>query len=108
MPNPKNLKSKYPPTSSKIDVTSAGATPKAYPKTRSKSVDRNGNEITEIRDSTKKMLFTGKSKDVKTKQAVESFKRDSTGYAGAADYEAKDFNNKKAYANAAAFAGKKK
>lgn len=99
---------------SKINVDTNGATPKPYPKTRSKSVDRNGNEMTEIRDSTKKMLFSGKSNDVKTKEAVQSFKKDSTGYANAADYDAKDYNLKQTHNNAEsmrnsmAFVGKKK
>lgn len=111
MPDPKKkIGSAYgtEPKSTKINVDSTGATPKTYPKTREKSVDKMGNETTIIRDSTKKMLFSGKSNDVKTKEAVQSFKKDSTGYANAADYEAKDFNNKKAYANATAFVGKKK
>lgn len=94
--------------SSKINVDANGATPKTYPKTRSESTDRNGNKITSINDSTKKMLFSGASKDAKTKQEVQNFKKDSTSYAKAADYEAKDHNNKKAYANAVAFAAKKK
>lgn len=94
--------------SSKINVDDTGATPKTYPKTRTETADRNGNKITSINDSTKKMLFSGPSKDAKTKQEVHNFKADSTAYAKAADYEAKDHNNKKAYANAVAFAGKKK
>lgn len=85
---------------SKINVDTNGASPKTYPKTRSKSVDRNGNSITEIRDSTKKILFSGKSDDVKTKTAVQSFKKDSTGYANAADYDAKDYNLKQTHQNA--------
>lgn len=110
MPNPKKIGSNYPAPaiSSKIDVTPAGATPKPFPKTRSKSIDRNGEEITEIRDSTKKMLFSGKTSHPKTKEAIQSFKKDSVGYTKAADYDAKDFNHKKAYENATAFVGKKK
>ena len=97
-----------PKASSKINVDDKGAMPKTYPKTRSESTDRNGNKVTTISDSTKKMLFSGNSKDAKTKQQVQNFKADSTSYAKAADYEAKDHNNKKAYENAQAFAGKKK
>jgi hypothetical protein len=94
--------------STKINVDSTGATPKTYPKTRTETQDKLGNKITTINDSTKKMLFSGKSNSTKAKEAVQGFRKDSTQYANAADYDAKDYNNKKAYANAQAFASKKK
>jgi hypothetical protein len=94
--------------SDKINVTPSGATPKTYPKTREKSKDFRGNDITNIRDSTKKMLFSGKTGAPETEKAIRTHVRDSTNYANAANYEAKDYNNKKAYENAAAFVGKKK
>jgi hypothetical protein len=112
MPNPVKSKgtknSAMTSVSDKIDVTSSGATPKTYPKTREKSKNFRGEETTTVRDSAKKMLFSGKSGTRQTEDAVRSFKKDSTDYAKSADYDAKDFNNKKAYENAAAFAGKKK
>jgi hypothetical protein len=93
---------------SKIDVDETGANPKPYPKTRTKTQDRHGQDITTIRDSTKAMLFQGKTKDVKTKKEIHEFKKDSVGYSNAAKYDSEQFNNNKAYKNAQAFAAKKK
>lgn len=93
---------------SKVDDTSLGGTPKPYPKKRNETVDRNGDKVTTISNSENNVLFSGKNRDPKTKDAVRAHIRDSTNYAQSADYQAKQYNNKVAYENAMAFAGKKK
>jgi len=111
-PKKKATETKKTPASKITVDAKTGASANAYPKTRTETKDRNGNNITSITDSTKKLLFSGQSKDAKTKQEVQNFKKDSTGYVKSADHEARDYNLKKsineATANASAFVGKKK